>query len=74
MNMPVKVRWKPRVRLKRQKHHLRPRRRGGSHHSSNLLVLWNDKHELWHMLWGNRTLEEVIALLTRVARMKRRTR
>jgi len=30
--------------------------------------LWNDKHELFHALFGNRTVVEAIRLLERVQR------
>ena len=55
---------------KRDKHHLLPKSRGGKNHPSNLLLIDKHKHELWHQLWGTRSLEEVLNLLTRMARMK----
>ena len=55
---------------KRDRHHLRPKSRGGNNHPSNLLLIDKHKHELWHQLWGTRTLDEVLNLLTRMARMK----
>jgi hypothetical protein len=63
---------KPRERKYKTKHHLTPKCRGGGNEASNLLTLWNDKHELFHMLFGKKTLPEIIALLKRVQRMKRR--
>lgn len=59
-------------RLYRNKHHLTPKSRGGTKTPSNLLLLWNDTHLEWHRVFGNRTLREVIVLLQRVERMKRR--
>lgn len=53
-------------------HHLRPKSRGGSMSDSNLLLIYRDKHAYWHRLFGNKTLEEVIALLIRLSRMKGR--
>ena len=55
-------------------HHLTPASRNGGNVRQNLLFIKVDRHDLWHRLWGNRTLEEVIALLQRVARMKGRTK
>lgn len=55
----------------RNKHHLVPRSRGGNNTEQNLLLLDVHKHDLWHRLWGNRTIEEILALLSRMARMKR---
>lgn len=62
------------ARRKRRKgrnhHHLRPRSRGGTDRNSNLLLIHIDRHEFWHRVFGNRTLDEVIALLHRAKRMK----
>ena len=55
---------------KRNRHHLRPRSRGGDSHPSNLLLIQVERHETWHRLFGNRTLSEVIQLLKRVERAK----
>lgn len=56
----------------RNKHHLIPRSLGGPDAKSNMLLIDVHKHELWHQLWGNRTIDEVLDLLTRMARAKRR--
>jgi hypothetical protein len=47
----------------RNRHHLVPKRRGGSKHKSNMLLIDVIIHRYWHKLFGLRTLEEVIALL-----------
>lgn len=52
------------------RHHLCPKSRGGSMSDSNLLKLWRDRHDMWHDLFGNRTLDEIIAVLVRIKRMK----
>jgi len=52
------------------KHHLIPKSRGGLTNSKNLLRLDLQKHICWHKLFGNRTLDEVIAELQRVKRIK----
>jgi len=65
-------------KLKRRKkqgynlHHLTPKSRGGKDAKENLLYIRESRHNLWHRLWGNRTLEEVVSLLTRLVRMKGR--
>ena len=56
----------------RNYHHLTPRSRHGSMSDSNLLLIYRDKHAYWHRLFGNKTLEEVIALLIRLSRIKGR--
>lgn len=65
---PLKYPYKRR----RSKHHLTPRSRKGGDEASNLLVLWRDQHDVWHYLFGNRTIEEIIALLERVRKIKGR--
>lgn len=56
----------------RNRHHLIPRSRGGTNSDRNMLLIDIEKHELWHRLWGTRTIEEILALLSRMARMKKR--
>ena len=45
------------------KHHLRPRSRGGEKLTYNLLLIKVSRHNAWHVLYGNRTLNEIIVLL-----------
>ena len=56
----------------RNKHHLIPRSRFGSDHRSNLLLLDGNIHRNLHRVFGNRTLDEIIKLLQRIQRAKRR--
>ena len=56
----------------RNRHHLRPRSRGGKNYRSNLLLIDGNIHRNLHRVFGNRTLEEIIALLIRVKRAKER--
>jgi len=51
-------------------HHLRPREAGGLK-GNNLLRLNILRHRIWHLLFGNLTLDEVIRLLLRVRRVKK---
>lgn len=55
----------------RNRHHLIPRSRGGTNSDRNMLLMDIEKHELWHQLWGTRTIEEILALLSRMATMKK---
>lgn len=59
------------------KHHLTPKSRGGTH-EDGVLVLWRDRHDLWHKLFQLRgqamTLEEIHEAIHRIMRVKRRTR
>lgn len=59
-----------RNKRKRNRHHLKPKSRGGDKTQDNLLLIDIERHLAWHNLWGNRTLDEVIALLIRVKRAK----
>ena len=59
---------------KRNKHHLIPKSRGGEKTQSNILLIDVERHNAWHRLWGNRTLDEVIALLIRVKHAKEHQR
>ena len=56
------------------RHHLVPRSRQGSDAMQNLLRLDRDIHANWHKVFGNRTLDEVIRLLTRIKRAKENQR
>ena len=55
----------------RNYHHLRPRRRGGDSERDNLLLIDKVTHVKWHLVFGNRTLDEVIELIIRVAPAKK---
>lgn len=70
--------WKRHERRKRypgrNRHHLVPKSRGGSNSLANILLLDIDRHMYWHKLFNLMTLEEVLELLQRVARMKARQR
>lgn len=72
--------WKKRHRapnpLKqfRCKHHIKNRVNGGSNYEDNLLLLWKEKEETFHLMFGSRTLMEAAKLLLRVHRAKRNQR
>lgn len=55
-------------------HHLTPRSRGGSTLGSNLCRVDAYRHDAVHLLFGNHTLDEIILILQRLQRMKRRQR
>lgn len=54
------------------RHHLIPRSRGGKNEIGNLLLLWDNKHEMRYILFGNHTLNEIINLLIEVKKRKSR--
>ena len=54
----------------RNHHHLIPKCRGGRDLPNNLLLINATRHELFHKIFGVRTLDEVIALLVRLRRIK----
>lgn len=41
------------------KHHRRPKSRGGSNNHPNCVVVPRDRHKLWHLMWHNYTVEEI---------------
>ena len=55
----------------KNKHHLKPKCRGGKATVNNLLNIKIEKHICWHQLFKNRTLKEVISLLKRLDRLKK---
>ena len=61
-----------RAKLFKDEHHLVPRSRGGSCHHRNKLWLWRKRHEAWHNMWGNDTLDEIVAHLSSLAKRYKR--
>ena len=55
----------------RNRHHLKPKSRGGQALDSNLLLIKLQRHVEWHKIFGNLTLDEIIELLIRVQRAKK---
>lgn len=62
--------WRKHLR-DRNWHHLTPQSRMGDDSKQNMLLIDIEKHAAWHKLWGTKTAEEVLDLLTRVVRAKR---
>jgi hypothetical protein len=58
------------VKRHRNRHHLVPKSRKGPNTRRNLLYIDVNVHRRWHLVFGNRTLDEVIALLERVRSAK----
>ena len=54
----------------KDKHHLKPKSRGGQSISSNLLELDAYRHDAIHLLFGDKTLDEIIELLMRLKHIK----
>ena len=61
---------------KKNKHHLIPKSRRNDyktkkvHETSRVLKLWEDKHNMWHYLFKNMTLDEIIVTLNRIRKIK----
>ena len=55
-------------------HHLVPKSRGGSNRKANRLRLDAYRHDSVHLLFGDHTLDEIIAILIRLRDMKNRQR
>lgn len=45
----------------------------GKDSDENILLLKQNSHRAWHLLFGNRSLEEVAAVLIRLSKLKGRT-
>jgi hypothetical protein len=58
------------IEKKLTKHHILPRSRGGVLNPGNILFLKREKHDVWHKLFKDMTIEEAISLLQRTQRMK----
>ncbi len=56
----------------RNRHHLRPRCRGGCDRVQNMLLIHVERHVYWHKIFGNMTLNEAIYALQRLRRAKRK--
>jgi len=54
------------------KHHLKPGSRGGQTIDSNLIKMDISRHNAWHLLFQNLTLDEIIALLNRLKKIKKK--
>lgn len=54
----------------RNKHHLRPKRRGGDKRGSNIVLIDVEKHNLIHKIFHNLTWYEIILVMIRLAQAK----
>ena len=56
---------------KRNRHHLLARKRGGTKRPKNLILLDENRHAAYHLLFGTRTFEEAARLLLRADKIKK---
>jgi len=62
--------------MKKTKHHLIPKSRRHDYkkrfvcETSRVLLLWEEKHKHWHVLFGNMTVLEIAECMLRIARIK----
>lgn len=54
------------MRVKRQRHHRRPKSRGGTDHMDNISMVRPQDHVAFHRLFGNMLADEIAAMLTDV--------
>ena len=54
----------------KNKHHLTNKCRGGTNDLWNILFMDTIRHKAFHLLFGNKNLDEIIELLTRVKNIK----
>lgn len=54
----------------RNRHHCKPKSRGGNTRKENMLFIKKYRHEIIHKAFGNLTLYEIIILLLRTSRAK----
>jgi len=52
-------------------HHLTPKEKGGKKKPDNILSLDAYRHQAWHLLFGNKTLREIIEMLERIEQIKK---
>ena len=55
---------------RKNRHHIKARTRGGSYESFNLILLDENRHAAFHLLFGNRTFREAAGVLLRTAEIK----
>ena len=52
------------------RHHIKAKSKGGIIEPSNIIVLDENRHSAFHLLFGNRTLREAAKVLIRTAEKK----
>ena len=55
-----------RLDFKPSHHHILPRSKGGDNQQKNLVVVPAYKHKFWHLLFGNKTPQEILEELKSV--------
>ena len=55
------------------KHHLIPRSRGGTNDPDNIMMIEEDLHHKWHMLFGNQTISQIITMLEKIRDSHKKT-
>ncbi len=53
-------------------HHIKPKCKGGDSSEKNLIRMDINRHDAFHLLFGNRTFEGAARLLLRVSKIKER--
>lgn len=67
------LKWRRRRNKGKNQHHFfTAKSRGGNRSKRNLLWIDIERHRSWHDVFGNLGAEEVLALLERVVRAKRK--
>jgi len=59
---------------RQNKHHIKAKSRGGTYASFNLILLDENRHAAFHLLFGNRDFQEAAQVLLRADRMKKGVR
>ena len=59
---------------RRNKHHIKVKKRGGTRAPENLILMDENRHAAFHLLFSNRDFKEAAAVLIRADQMKRRTK
>ena len=55
------------------KHHDKNKCKGGTKEEKNIILLIEERHQCWHIIFHNRTFLEAARLLLRVHNMKNKT-
>lgn len=57
---------KNRSRTGYDKHHRKPKSRGGNNHPSNISIVRANQHRAWHVLFGNMMPNEIAQIINSV--------
>lgn len=60
------------LKKKKTRHHIKNKCNKGTDNEANILMLFEEKHNAWHLLFRNEDLDGAIAILQRVKQIKQK--